>query len=469
MAKLAIYPVIKKTDRIRLELKSKQILDLTVTHSPPNSSKETFLFSQQLGIDRRIRIPGSETWFDFSQDQVGKQSLHLYAKTEDENQKVVVEFLLIENSSDSGFDTKAFASHDSKPNTLKLHANRMTHASIDVTRHTLELLSETQSFVEFEFLGTTGVDVYRDLASGVVKLLTGDGTCSGAVVNKTGPVVTNYHCVGDRREVLVVVKPPRGIDYTFSNFFVADIVRVDKSRDLALLSIREPPAQLNAVPLGNLSDVNVGMDAHAIGHPVGHNWSYTSGTISQIRPEYIWHYGEDYPDGFSATVIQTQTPSNPGNSGGPLFSDTGKLIGINSFGDTDAQGINFAVAINHVKDLINGVESRAKLTRPKFVFLGSADLNENGVIDTYAYDTNGNGKPDHYAIDDDEDDEPDYWLLDENENGVNDGKLFRDEYNGHSILVTLKDIDEDGEFDLQGIDVDADGKIDKYVSLLDST
>ena len=468
MAKLAIYPVIKKSDRIRLELKSKQLLDLTITHSPPNSSKETVLHSQKLGKDRRIRIPGSETWFDFTQDKAGKHSLHFYAETEDESQKQSVEFLLIEKSGDSVFDPTEFTRPGFKPNTLKLDVNRVAYTSTDVLRRTLELLSETQSFVEFEFLGSTGVDVYNKSVPGVVKLLTGDGTCSGVVVDKDDSVVTNYHCVGDRHEVLLVVKPPKGIDYTFSNFFVADIVRLDKSRDLALLRIREPPAQLKALPLGNFSDINVGMDAHAIGHPVGHNWSYTSGTISQIRPEFIWHYGEDYPDGFSATVIQTQTPTHPGNSGGPLFSDTGKLIGINSFSDTDAQGINFAVAINHVKDLINGVEFLPKSTSPEFVFLGSADLNENGVIETYAYDTNENGKPDHYAIDEDEDDEIDYWLLDENENGIYDGKLFRDQYKGHSILVTLKDLDEDGEFDVQGIDVNADGKIDEYVSLLDS-
>ena len=52
-----------------------------------------------------------------------------------------------------------------------------------------------------------------------------------------------------------------------------------------------------------------------------------------------------------ATVIQTQTPISPGNSGGPLFSENGKIVGINTWG-ADGQNLNFAVAVDHAKEFI---------------------------------------------------------------------------------------------------------------------
>jgi S1-C subfamily serine protease len=81
----------------------------------------------------------------------------------------------------------------------------------------------------------------------------------------------------------------------------------------------------------------VGTKPGGIGHPNGENWTYTKGIVSSVRPDYEWLTHR-------ATVIQTQTPINPGNSGGPLLSDDGKIVGVNSFGDKGAEGLNFAIA-----------------------------------------------------------------------------------------------------------------------------
>ena len=467
MAKLPGYPVIKESDLIRIELESIQKLELTLSHTAPDSSIETVLYSQLIDKGRRIHIPAGDKWLDPFMDSAGKHSLTFHAKTDTGTHKHTLEFLLVEPDM-LFFDPTRFETSSSQQNNLKLDHVGVTHSAPHLD-HAIELLSETQSFVELEFLGTRGVNVYNEAAPSVVKLLTSDGTCSGAIVDRNGLIVTNFHCIGTKRETLLAVKPPRGIDYTFSDFFSADVIRVDEKRDLALLQIRQPPDSLEGLVLGNLSEIEVGMDAHAIGHPIGHNWSYTNGTVSQIRPDHVWRYGDAYPNGFSATVIQTQTPTNPGNSGGPLLSDAGKLIGINSFGDPKASGINFAVAINHVRDLINGIKSPDRSKPSKPVFLYSFDTNDNGITDTYVYDTNNNGKPDLYAQDLDEDNKPDYWLLDEDENGRFDGKILEDLFNGHPILVTLKDLDEDGDYDVQGLDFNFDGKIDRYVSLLDSS
>jgi S1-C subfamily serine protease len=64
-----------------------------------------------------------------------------------------------------------------------------------------------------------------------------------------------------------------------------------------------------------------------------------------------------------ATVIQTQTPINPGNSGGPLLSDNGRMIGVNSFGDPKAQGLNFAVSVSDVRAFLASPNSAIASTK----------------------------------------------------------------------------------------------------------
>ena len=66
------------------------------------------------------------------------------------------------------------------------------------------------------------------------------------------------------------------------------------------------------------------MDVFAIGHPEQLVWSFTDGSISRIRKNFKWEYGDHE---MKADVIQTQTPINFGNSGGPLFNVKGELIG----------------------------------------------------------------------------------------------------------------------------------------------
>src|SRR5262249_8817377 len=92
----------------------------------------------------------------------------------------------------------------------------------------------------------------------------------------------------------------------------------------------------------------VGADVHAIGHPTGEAWTYTTGVISQYRQAYEW---QAKGTRHKADIIQTQTPINPGNSGGPLLSDGGTLIGVNSF-KAEGEALNFAVSIDEIKKFI---------------------------------------------------------------------------------------------------------------------
>ena len=85
--------------------------------------------------------------------------------------------------------------------------------------------------------------------------------------------------------------------------------------------------------------------------------------VSQIRPNYTWRY---LSTRHHANVIQTQTPINEGNSGGPLFNREKKLVGVNTF-TTDGENLNFAIAVNDVIEFINEKPKPIKKGKSKYI------------------------------------------------------------------------------------------------------
>ena len=178
--------------------------------------------------------------------------------------------------------------------------------------------------------GAKEVSAYRKAAPAVVFVISKNKAFgSGVVIDKKGSIITNWHVVKDLPNVVVVFKPKNSAELKKELAFTAQVTGIDKKRDLALLKINTPPKNLSYMKLGNSSSLAVGQDVHAIGHPKGEIWTYSKGFVSQIRSNYEWTSKEGATH--RATVVQTQTPISPGNSGGPLFDDKGNLIGINSF------------------------------------------------------------------------------------------------------------------------------------------
>jgi Trypsin-like peptidase domain len=157
----------------------------------------------------------------------------------------------------------------------------------------------------------------------------------------------------------------------------AEVIKIDTARDLALLRPFALPSTLvKPIKVAPQDNIEVGADVHAIGHPTGEAWTYTKGVVSQIRPDYEWKGGQqDIPH--RATVIQTQTPIYPGNSGGPLLSDEEQLVGVNSFRTVDAQGLNFAVSARDVRAFLEAPMSEVKIDPEKncVMFEGRDDKN----------------------------------------------------------------------------------------------
>src|SRR3954468_11353661 len=181
---------------------------------------------------------------------------------------------------------------------------------------------------------------------------TGTGTATGAGVyfDAHGLILTNHHVVaGDPSKLTVNLKDGRSFD--------ASVYGIDTLTDLAIVKV--DASGLPTAPIGDSSTVQVGQQAIAIGSPLGtFTDSVTSGIISAI--------GRSIPveSGVLTNLIQTDTAINPGNSGGPLLDPSGKVIGINTAGAGQSQGINFAIPINIARPLLTQASAGQPLARP---------------------------------------------------------------------------------------------------------
>ena len=221
-----------------------------------------------------------------------------------------------------------------------------------------------------EASGTTrsakDTQIYRAVSPSVVLIVNKEGIGSGSLLSAAGDILTNWHVVKGYSYVAIVFKPTaEGKEPTRDETKLGRVIRYDEVADLALVSASEVPIGRNPIRLGDPSEVAVGMDVHAIGHPVGETWTYTTGIISQYRQSYEWQAKDD-PIKNKADIIQTQTPINPGNSGGPLLSDSGALIGVNSFIGA-GEGLNYAVSVDEVKKFLarQGNRIAQEHTQPK--------------------------------------------------------------------------------------------------------
>ena len=179
---------------------------------------------------------------------------------------------------------------------------------------------------------------------------TGTATGSGVIFDANGLILTNHHVVaGDPSKLTVNLKDGRSFDAT--------IYGIDTLTDLAIVKI--DATGLPTAPIGDSSTIQVGQQAIAIGSPLGtFTDSVTSGIISAV--------GRSIPvdTGQLNNLIQTDTAINPGNSGGPLLDPSGKVIGINTAGASQSQGIGFAIPIDIARPLLAQASAGQPLARP---------------------------------------------------------------------------------------------------------
>ena len=189
---------------------------------------------------------------------------------------------------------------------------------------------------------------------------------SGFVLTQDGYIVTNYHVIEDAANdssVTIEVSFADGTQYT------AQLVGGEQDNDIAVLKI--DATGLQAVTLGDSSQLVVGESVYAIGNPLGElTYTLTDGIVSALDRLITTSSTDANGNTVSTTlnVLQTNCAINPGNSGGPLFDSYGNVVGVVSAKMTEsssgvsAEGLGFAIPINDVKDILTDLIEHGYVT-----------------------------------------------------------------------------------------------------------
>lgn len=174
---------------------------------------------------------------------------------------------------------------------------------------------------------------YQKYINATLVIVTPGGHGSAFAINQNGTLLTNAHVVDDWGIVKVLYADGTAVD--------GIVKRVDKNRDLAIVKINKPT--LEYLKLGSERDFAIGDKVIAVGAPKEFQNTVTAGIVSQSRIHNQTRY------------IQTDADINPGNSGGALICErTGTVVGVNTWGRRGTTGLNFAVAVDEVKDFLAG-------------------------------------------------------------------------------------------------------------------
>lgn len=174
---------------------------------------------------------------------------------------------------------------------------------------------------------------------------------SGFIIDPSGYIVTNNHVIEDGKKITVKMPGTNGRE------FQAHLIGTDKDTDIALLKV-DGVADLPTVSFGDDHRLRVGDWVVAVGNPFGLGGTVTAGIVSSI--------GRDIGSGPYTDYLQIDAPINQGNSGGPTFDLSGRVVGMNTaiFSPSGGSvGIGFAIPASTVKSIVDQLREHGNVAR----------------------------------------------------------------------------------------------------------
>ncbi|MEV5171058.1 S1C family serine protease [Streptomyces flaveolus] len=211
-------------------------------------------------------------------------------------------------------------------------------------------------------------DIFEEAAPGTVHVVGKTRVGSGFIYDADkGLIVTNAHVVAGENALKAVVQDKGEMPVR--------ILGTDPCEDVAVLQFSTPQEDLKGLEFADSRDVRAADAVTAIGYPASFEKNveaqkpvYTAGSVQSPNvpadpSPSLPHYAE---------TIQHSATINPGNSGGPLLDADGKVIGVNTLGNPEAQGQYYSISSDHVRPLLDGLAAGDRHNDPGWL-VGSLD------------------------------------------------------------------------------------------------
>ncbi len=192
-------------------------------------------------------------------------------------------------------------------------------------------------------------------------------------------LLTNAHVIGESRKAVVFFPTQSGgklavrrkfyLDNILKLGIQGDVVAVDRKRDLALIQLPRVPAGIEAIAMADDS-TTPGAKVALVGNPGDSEilWVYTAGTVRSVyQKKFKSTHGEH-----DFMALETQSPIKPGDSGGPIVDEAGKLVGLAQSFSPQSPLVSFCVDITEIRQMLASPWKSAPL--PAKVLLDEAGI-----------------------------------------------------------------------------------------------